>query len=73
MKLTHFFPESSEDTWFQAALTVQGKIGNFDMVYAGAYLDRNDEIRLRLLRLRLLVRRAAAATAVLQRSTTTAT
>jgi iron complex outermembrane receptor protein len=45
LKLTHFFKESSEDTWVQASLTVQGKIGNFDLVYAGAYLDRNVDTR----------------------------
>jgi outer membrane receptor protein involved in Fe transport len=44
-KLTHFFKEDSHDSWYQASLTVQGKIGNWDMVYAGAYLDRNDETR----------------------------
>ena len=26
--------------FWQAALTVQGKIGNFDLTYAGAYMDR---------------------------------
>jgi iron complex outermembrane recepter protein len=45
LKLTHFFKESSHDSWVQASLTVQGKIGNWDMVYAGAYLDRNDQTR----------------------------
>lgn len=42
--LTHFFPERSEDKWNQAALTVQGKIGNFDVTYAFARLKRDDEI-----------------------------
>jgi outer membrane receptor protein involved in Fe transport len=28
----------------QAALTVEGKISNFDLVYAGAYLKRDDEL-----------------------------
>ncbi len=36
-----FYPETSEDQWVQAALTVEGKIGNFDMVYAGSYLNRD--------------------------------
>jgi outer membrane receptor protein involved in Fe transport len=40
LELTHFFPESSRDRWAQAALTVEGKISNFDLVYAGAYLKR---------------------------------
>lgn len=28
------------DEWYQASLAVEGKIGNFDLVYSGAYLDR---------------------------------
>ncbi len=31
--------EVSTDKWTQAALTIEGKIGNFDLTYAGAYLD----------------------------------
>ena len=31
-----FNPERVNDHWFQAALTVEGKIGNFDLTYAGA-------------------------------------
>lgn len=42
LKVTHFNPESSEDRWVQSALTVQGKIGNFDLVYAYAHLNRDD-------------------------------
>jgi len=41
LKVTHFFPEDSKDRWWQAALTVEGKISNFDLVYAGAYLKRD--------------------------------
>ncbi len=39
--ITHFYPESADDRWTQAALTVQGKIGNFDLVYAYAHLKRD--------------------------------
>ncbi|MEO7635486.1 MAG: TonB-dependent receptor [Sphingomicrobium sp.] len=35
-----FRKEYSKDKFTQAALTVEGKIGNFDITYAGAYLDR---------------------------------
>ncbi|MGH8264155.1 MAG: TonB-dependent receptor [Steroidobacteraceae bacterium] len=42
LKLGHFYPETSQDRWGQAALTVEGKIGNFDLVYAGAFLKRHD-------------------------------
>ncbi|HYZ49128.1 MAG TPA: TonB-dependent receptor [Sphingomonas sp.] len=40
LKAQRFFPEFNHDRWYQAALTVQGKIGNWDLTYAGAYLDR---------------------------------
>jgi iron complex outermembrane recepter protein len=42
LKLTHFYPDDSVDHWIDAALTVEGKIGNFDLVYTGAFLKRND-------------------------------
>lgn len=42
LKIAHYYPERSEDEWYQAALTVEGRIGNFDLVYAGAYLNRDD-------------------------------
>ncbi|MFA6986099.1 MAG: TonB-dependent receptor plug domain-containing protein, partial [Arenimonas sp.] len=41
LSLTHFYPENSDDRWTQAGLTVQGKIGNFDLVYAFAHLKRD--------------------------------
>jgi outer membrane receptor protein involved in Fe transport len=39
--VTHFGPENSQDSFVQSALTVEGKISNFDLVYAGAYLKRD--------------------------------
>ncbi|MEP6484787.1 MAG: TonB-dependent receptor [Rudaea sp.] len=44
LQVSHRFPEKSEDRWVQSALTVQGKIGNFDIVYTGAHLNRSDHI-----------------------------
>ena len=35
-----FNPEKLKDKWFQAALTVEGKVGNFDLTYAGSYMKR---------------------------------
>ena len=43
LKVAHGLPESIEDKWVQAALTLQGKIGNWDLTYAGAYLKRDDD------------------------------
>jgi iron complex outermembrane receptor protein len=40
-QVAHFYPENSDDRWYQAALTVQGKIGNFDLTYAFAHLKRD--------------------------------
>ena len=41
LKLHHYFPENSDDSWTQAALTVEGKIGNFDLTYAYSHLKRD--------------------------------
>lgn len=41
LEITHFYPEHSEDRWVQSALTVQGKVGNFDLTYAFANLNRD--------------------------------
>lgn len=41
LKLVHFGPESSHDTWEQTALTIEGKVHDFDIVYTGGYLKRN--------------------------------
>jgi len=40
LNVARYTAESSEDRWWQAALTVQGKIANFDLLYTGAYLHR---------------------------------
>src|SRR5205085_2432247 len=40
LQVQQFNPEHFVDKWYQAALTVQGKIGSFDMTYAGAYMQR---------------------------------
>jgi iron complex outermembrane recepter protein len=42
LAVKHFYPEGGEDSWVDTVLTVQGKIGNFDVTYAGAYLKRTD-------------------------------
>ena len=41
LAVTHFYPERSDDRWTQAALTVEGRIGNFDVTYVGSHLNRN--------------------------------
>jgi len=46
LKVVKFAPEFSHDSWYQAALTIQGKVGNLDLTYAGAYLDRRERSQL---------------------------
>lgn len=41
LEVMRYRPEKSKDRWGQAALTVEGKIGNLDLVYAGAFLKRD--------------------------------
>ncbi len=40
LDLTHFGPESSNDTLVQSALTVEGKINDFDLTFASAFMKR---------------------------------
>lgn len=41
LAVTHFFPEWNEDSWIQSALTVEGRISNFDVVFAASNLSRD--------------------------------
>jgi outer membrane receptor protein involved in Fe transport len=45
LKVAHYYPENSKDKWWQAAMTVEGKISNLDVTYAGSYLDRDVDTR----------------------------
>jgi iron complex outermembrane receptor protein len=40
LQVVHFGPENSDDSWYQTALTVEGKVSNFDLVYATGYMKR---------------------------------
>lgn len=40
LKVNRFANEFRNDKFIQAALTIEGKLGNWDITYAGAYLDR---------------------------------
>jgi outer membrane receptor protein involved in Fe transport len=39
-QVAQYNPEWGKDEWFQAALTIEGKIGNWDLVYSGGYMKR---------------------------------
>lgn len=40
LEVHDFAPEHNTDAWYQAALTVQGKVGNWDVLYSGGYMHR---------------------------------
>jgi outer membrane receptor protein involved in Fe transport len=39
-QVQQFNNERFNDKWFQAALTIEGKLGNWDLTYAGSFLKR---------------------------------
>ena len=43
LQVQRYLPEKLKDRWLQAALTIEGKIANLDVTYAGAFLKRDDE------------------------------
>ncbi|WP_158917187.1 TonB-dependent receptor [Caulobacter sp. S45] len=45
LKVQRFQPDTDHDRFFQAALTVNGKIGNLDLVYSGGYFARSIDSR----------------------------
>lgn len=40
LQVQRFYPDTRKERFVQAALTIEGKIGNWDVTYAGAFLDR---------------------------------
>ncbi len=40
LKVRDFQASRNKDRWFQAALTLEGKVGNWDLVYSGGYFER---------------------------------
>jgi iron complex outermembrane recepter protein len=43
LQTVQYNPESSNDKWIQAALTIEGKIGNWDLTATGGHLRRKTE------------------------------
>lgn len=43
LKVTRFFPDELDDDFNQTAWTLQGRLGALEMLYTGAYLDREVE------------------------------
>lgn len=44
LQTVQYNPEFSKDEWLQAALTIEGKLGDWDLVAAGGHLWRHDEV-----------------------------
>ena len=40
LEVQHYYPEFTHDHWYQAALTVEGKIGDLDLTYTGGHMER---------------------------------
>ncbi len=40
LQVQRFQPDSDHDRWIQSALTINGKIGKFDLTYSGGYFAR---------------------------------
>jgi outer membrane receptor protein involved in Fe transport len=44
LEVAHWHPENSDDSWMQAALTVEGRFSNFDITFSSSYLKRDVEV-----------------------------
>lgn len=44
LQVQDFTPERGTDEWWQAALTVKGKLGNWDLTYVGGYFNRKTDV-----------------------------
>jgi len=40
LEVAHYYPEFGKDRWYQAGLTINGRISDFEVTYAGYYMDR---------------------------------
>lgn len=41
LKVHEFAPDLNIDKWYLASMSIQGKVGDFDLTYAGGYLKRS--------------------------------
>lgn len=44
LKVQDFTPDHGTDDWFQAMLTIHGKLGTWDVTYAGGYFERDVDL-----------------------------
>jgi outer membrane receptor protein involved in Fe transport len=43
LAVTDFLPSRNKDRWWQAALTIQGKLSDWDITYSGGYFERKTD------------------------------
>lgn len=43
LQVQDYTPDFGKDEWFQAAMTIHGKLGNWDVTYAGGYFERHTD------------------------------
>ena len=43
LKVTDYLPSRNKDSWWQAALTIQGKLSDWDITYSGGYFQRKTD------------------------------
>lgn len=41
LQVHDFTPDLNKDSWYQAALTIEGKLSDWDVTYAGGYFERH--------------------------------
>jgi iron complex outermembrane receptor protein len=41
LQVTDFLPDTHEDNWYQSALTIEGKISDWNVLYAGGWFQRH--------------------------------
>lgn len=41
LAVVEYRPDYNRDEWYLAALTIEGKIGNFDLLYSGSWFERS--------------------------------
>ncbi len=44
LQVQDYTPDFGSDEWYQAALTIEGKLGSWDLVYAGGYFERDTDV-----------------------------
>lgn len=44
LQVQDYTPDYGTDEWYQAALTIKGKLGNWDVTYAGGYFERQADV-----------------------------